>query len=460
MMRITFLRRLFSWGPLVLLAAITIGCEAHQEAAPPASTKPRVQVVTPEVRSIVRSVSQPAFVNAFEQTSIFPKVAGYIKQWTVDIGDRIKKDETLVELFVPELDAELAQKKAQSAEQQVLIKVSEEMVKVAENRLKVAEAQITKAKADVGQYQSAVDRWESEVERLKGLVAQRVVDKQILSESEKQLKSNIAARDAADASVLATQALEAERRADLAKSRVDVDAASAKFQVTLADVQRYTALVSYTRLTAPYDGTVVVRNANTGDFVQPAGGDQSSSRESAAPGSGNRSPIYVVSRTDMVRVFVDIPEADANYVQQGTKAKVNLRAIEDADIEAEVTRTSWSLNVQTRTLRAEIDLPNPDAKLLPGMYANCSVTIDRPHVRTLPLTAILPMGNQSCCYLVVDGKAVRTPVQIGPSDGKFVEVAKKFVHDQWSNFQGDEQVIMGDFSEIRDGGAVEVVTPK
>ncbi len=216
---------------------------------------------------------------------MYPKIAGYIKQWTVDIGDRIKKDQLMAELFVPELEAELTQKKAQAAEQEVLIKVAEEMVKVAENRLKVAEAQVVKAKADVGQYQSAVERWESEVERLTGLVAQRVVDKQVLSESEKQLKSNISAREAAQAGTLAAEALEAERRADLAKSRVDVDAARAKYTVIVAEVQRYAALASYTKLTAPYDGIVVVRNANTGDFVQPAGGDQSACARQFRPGA-------------------------------------------------------------------------------------------------------------------------------------------------------------------------------
>jgi multidrug efflux pump subunit AcrA (membrane-fusion protein) len=448
------------FGSPCLLAAALVGCESSPQAAPPASPRPQVQIVKPELRTIVRTVSQPAFVNAFEQTSIYPKIAGYIKQWTVDIGDRIKKDQCMAELFVPELAAELAQKQAQAAEQEVLIKVAEEMVKVSENRLKVATAQVTKAKADIGQYQSAVERWESEVERLTKLVEQRVVDRQVLSESEKQLKSNVSAREAAQAGVLAAQALEAERRADLAKSHVDVDAARAKYKVIVAEVQRYAALVSYTRLMAPYNGIVVVRNANTGDFVQPAGGDQSAERASAGLAPGKGAPIYVVSRTDLVRIFVDIPEGDANYVRQGTKAKVNLQALDDGDIEAAVTRTSWSLNVQTRTLRAEIDLPNPQSELLPGMYANCSVVIERPNVRALPIAAILPLGNQNCCYLLVDGKAMRTLVQTGPSDGKWIEVAKKKSGDAWSNFQGDERVILGDFSEIRDGEPVEVAAPK
>ena len=89
-------------------------------------------------------------------------------------------------------------------------------------------------------------------------------------------------------------------------------------------------------------------------------------------------PIYVVDRTDVVRIFVDIPEQDANYVHIGTKATVLAKAYRDEPIPAEVTRTSWALNIKSRTLRAEIDLPNPGSQLLPGMYAYAKVIIERP----------------------------------------------------------------------------------
>ena len=74
-------------------------------------------------------------------------------------------------------------------------------------------------------------------------------------------------------------------------------------------------------------------------------------------------PIYVVDRTDIVRIFVDIPEQDANYVHIGTKATVLAKGYRDQPIPGTVTRTSWALNVKSRTLRAEIDLPNPDSQL-------------------------------------------------------------------------------------------------
>ncbi len=304
---------------------LTAGCEKRPPAAPAPNARPQVQVSKLTWRTIERAVGQPAFINAYEQTSIYPKVAGYIKRWNVDIGDRISKDQVMTELFVPELDAEYQQKIAEVAQDKVLIKVAEEQAKVVAKRLNVAEAEVQRAKANVGQYQSAVERWESEVTRLTSLVSQRVIDKQVLDESQKQLKSNISQRDAARAAVVAAESVEMERQADLAKARIDIDAARARAKVADAVENRYAALVSYLKVTAPYDGIVVARSANTGDFVQPVGGDRSASTEDIGQSKGQGEPIYVVARTDLVRVFVDVPEIDANYVARGAPHTCSLK---------------------------------------------------------------------------------------------------------------------------------------
>ncbi len=113
----------------------------------------------------------------------------------------------------------------------------------------------------------------------------------------------------------------------------------------------------------------------------------------------------MVDRTDIVRIFVDIPEQDANYVHIGTKATVLAKGYRDQPIPGSVTRTSWALNVKSRTLRAEIDLPNPKSQLLPGMYAYAKVIIERPGVRALPLTALTHNGEKTYCWKYENGKA-------------------------------------------------------
>ena len=211
---------------------------------------------------------------------------------------------------------------------------------------------------------------------------------------------------------------------------------------------------------------IVARNANTGDFVLPATGDPTAMQRAPhlSPG-GNAAPIYVVDRTDVVRIFVDIPEQDANYVQIGTKATVLAQAYRDEPIPGTVTRTSWALNVKSRTLRAEIDLPNPDSQLLPGMYAYAKVIIERPGVRALPLAALTYSGDQTFCWRYENGKAVRTEIQTGVSDGEWIEVTNRRVPGSqaghagevpWTPIDGSEQVILGDLSILTDGAPVKV----
>ena len=190
------------------------------------------------------------------------------------------------------------------------------------------------------------------------------------------------------------------------------------------------ALVGYTHITAPYDGVVVVRNANTGDYVQPGTGDQSG-RAAAGPVRDAR-PLYVVARTDMVRVYVDVPEMDANASRAGRKARVRIQALDDAEI-----RRHGHANLVVAATRK----PHPagrDRSAQPGRAAAARhVRLRQGADRTqecarLPLAAVVEIGNQNCCYLYEDGKAVQTPVQTGINDGKWVEVAKKRARGKWT----------------------------
>jgi multidrug efflux pump subunit AcrA (membrane-fusion protein) len=427
---------------VVTLLLLLAGCHHAVPPAPPVHVEPRVRLVKPELRSISRLVGQPGYIYAYEQTSIYPRVTGYVQVWHVDIGDPLEKDQEMARLYVPELEAQLAQMKAQ-------VELDEEQVKVAEQAVDVASAQVEEARANVKKFQASVQRWQSQVQRLTDLaVNDRVIDQQVLDESQKQLKAETAAREAA-------QATETAGKAALAKTRADVRAARARARVSRAEEQRLAALVGYTHITAPYDGIVVDRTVNTGDYVQPGTGNQSDPGGSPTP-SSSRLPLYVVARTDKVRVYVDVPELDASAVTRGTPARVRIQALGDAEVNAAVTRTSWSLRPQSRTLRAEIDLPNPDARLLPGMYAYGQVLIDRSNVRALPMEAVTEIGNQPCCYLYVGGKAVRTALQTGIDDGKWIEVTKKRVKGKWVDLTGAEEVIVGDLSEVSDGVPVQV----
>ena len=448
-----------------LLAALaTPGC-GHEEKSDykSVSKPPTVRLTQPRVRTIVRTVGQPSFIESYERTSIYPKLTAYIEKWIVDIGDKVKKGDVLATLFVPELVEDFGTKKADVTLDKERIELARTLVEVAEADVKAARAQVEEARAILAKYQAEVDRWDSEVKRLQKEVDRAVVAPQIVLESINQLRSNTAAREAAKATIAKSEADLLSKEASLSKAKVDVKVAIAALAVAESEARRLQAWVGYLTLTAPFDGIVVARNANTFDFVLPATGDPTAMRRSPdlSP-SGTAAPIYVVDRTDIVRIFVDIPEQDANYIPIGTKATVLVKAYSDKPLTGSVTRSSWALNVKSRTLRAEIDLPNPGSQLLPGMYAYAKVIIDRPDVRALPLAALAYSGDKTFCWRYEDGKAKRTEVQTGVSDGEWIEVtnlqilSKSGGEAPWAPVNGSEQVILGDLSILTEGRPVEI----
>ena len=355
-------RRLVFRLPFGLLAVLApAGC--HHEAKSHYTSvgrPPTVRLVQPQVRDIVRVVGQPSFTQSYERSSVYPKMNAYILNWIVDIGDKVKKGDVLANLFVPELVEDHGTKKATVVLDQERIELAKAVVKVATADVEAAEARLEEARAELAGYRAEAERWDSETKRLDKELKRGVVNPQDVLQTTNRWKACLAFRDAAAATVLKADAELLSQRAALSEAKVDVRVAEADLKVAESEEKRLQAWVDYLVLPAPYDGVIVARNANTFDFVLPSTGDPSAYRRGPylSPG-GAAAPIYVVDRIDIVRIFVDIPEHYANYVHIGSKATVLVRAFRDQPIPGTVTRTSWALDIQSRTLRAEIDLKNP-----------------------------------------------------------------------------------------------------
>jgi multidrug efflux pump subunit AcrA (membrane-fusion protein) len=452
------------WLVFGLLAALAMpGCGHEAEISFTNVTKPpTVQVINPPVRTIVRVVGQPSFIESYERTSIYPKPTAYILKWIVDIGDKVKKGDVLATLFAPELIEEDRTKKATVVLDQERIALAKEVVEVAKADVKAAEARVKEAEEILVKYEAEVKRWDTEVKRLQREVDRRVVDPRVLVESTNQLKSSTEARDKATATIKRAKAELLSDQATLAKAEVDVRVAQAVLKVAQSEEKYAKAWVDYLTLTAPFDGVITARNANTFDFVLPTTGDPTAYYLAPDISTSGAAPIYVVDRTDIVRIFVDIPEQDANYVHIGSKATVLAKAYRDQPIPGTVTRTSWALNMKSRTLRAEIDLLNPGSQLLPGMYAYVKLNIERRGVWALPESALTYSGEKAYYWTHENGHTVRTEVQTGVSDGEWIEVTNRQRPpaaggaDSWVPIDGKELVILGDLSLLADGAPVEV----
>jgi RND family efflux transporter MFP subunit len=439
--------------------AFALGCGRPHAATPAAGTgtaaalaqDASVTTVLPERKSLPRVIEQPGHIEAFEETPLFARIAGYVQKVHVDIGDRVRVGDVLAEVSVPEMEEELKQKEALVAQAQAEVAQAQGALRAAGANVETANALVRQAEANRARAGAEFQRWESEYKRVQALVVRRVLDEQTRDETHNQFQAAAAAREEVEAKVKSAEAARDESAAHRDKAKADVSAAAAKLQVRKADQRRLEALLGYARVKAPFEGIVNERNIHTGHLLHP--------------GSASGEPLFVVVRIDPVRVFVDVPEADAVLIQPGAAARVRVQVLRGREFAGKVTRSAWALNAKTRTLRTEIDLPNPDGLLRPGMYAYASITSERPAVWTLPAAAVVLQGDQAFCFRVENGKAVRTPVRVGARDGAAIEVlgkqtgsAKAGAVRTWEDFNGDEVVISLNPAGLTDGQAVTVRT--
>jgi multidrug efflux pump subunit AcrA (membrane-fusion protein) len=418
-----------------LLVALS-GC-GRGTAASPGESKPdlsEVLTTRPERQPIRHTVEQPGQIEGFEQTPLFARITGYIAKWNVDMGDRVKSGQVLAELSVPELHEQLRQKEAAVALAEAQVSEAERTLAAAEATLKKAEAALKLAEAGRIRAESNYVRWEAEYSRIRRLAPSGSATQSNLDETADAFKSAEAARDENRAAIAVATAALNESKAQRDKAAASVKVAEANSKAADADRRHTAAMLDYSHIRAPFDGVVTRRSIDVGHLVQP-------------PTGTGGAPLCVVTRTDPVRIFVEVPEADAPLLQDGTPAVVRVQALQEQEFSGRVTRTSWVLDTQSRTLRAQIDLPNRDGRLRPGLYATARITVERPGALTLPASAILTQDDEPAVFRVEDGKAVRMPVKLGGRQSDRVELLRKQTtgprHGQpatWGSFTGDEVV--------------------
>jgi len=416
-----FSRRQFA--SVAVFVTLAAGCNRQSAASPDQAAQssppeaPAVKVVHPEKKDVRRLIERPGYnIEAYERTALYAKIAGYVLKWHADMGDSVRKDDILAELYIPEMEVEFKQKEA--------------AVGQAAAEIKQAEAAKLRAKAEL-------KRADSQYARLSRLTA--VLDKDQVEEYRLGFESAQAA---------------------LAKAEADVDVAKARLKVAEADRDHVQTLLQYTKVRAPFDGVVTGRRTiNTGDFVQPAAGNSVARSQS---GVGERDgSLFVVEKIKPVRVFINVPESDAVWVRDGDVALIRVQSLQGEQFTGTVTRGSKSLNPQNRTLRTEIDLPNAEGRLLPGMFVNATIIAEHKNVWALPATAVITQGEQNFCYRVENGKAVRTPIQVGLRGTELVEVLKKQTkptsaggEPHWEDLGGDEIIVASDPASLTGGQAV------
>jgi multidrug efflux pump subunit AcrA (membrane-fusion protein) len=384
--------------------------------------EPIVEVMRVERAKDSAGLVVPGTTTPLVESAVYARAGGYLKRRYVDIGDHVRKGQLLAIVDAPDLDAQVDQ---------------------ARQQLNQAQAQLDQQKAQLALNKVTNDRYQA-------LVARGVLSRQ---EGDQQ-QTNYQAQVANVAS--------AERNVEAFKANLD----------------RVIALQGYERVTAPFDGVVTARNVDTGDLISAAGssggnapstlasqnnssGSQSGASNSSgssgtgstlatpSTGSGNGGALFTIAQSERLRIYVSVPEGYAGLVHVGQRATLYFQEHPDQTFYGDVTRTSGSLDQNTRTMLVEIQVDNKKGLLLPGMYA--VATFPAPPGATQPLLvtgdAIAIRNDKPTVAVVKDGKVKLTPVSIGRDLGSFVEIVNGL-------HEGD--LIATSFSDdVRDGAPVK-----
>ncbi|MGD0496953.1 MAG: efflux RND transporter periplasmic adaptor subunit [Bryobacteraceae bacterium] len=296
-----------------------------------------VAVAQAQSRDLSQGIVVTAEFRPFQEVDVMAKVAGYIQRINVDVGDRVREGELLATLEVPEMQDDLRRSNA---------------------ALELSNAGVARAKDEVQSDESAHEMVHVVYQRLAAVAAKRpglVAQQEIDDARGKDL--------VAEAQVSAAQSALA--------------AATEQMHVSQAETQKIKTLMDYTRVTAPFAGVVTKRFADTGSMIQAGTASQTQAM-----------PVVRLSENSLLRLILPVPESAVPTVHIGQQVEVQVPTL-NRSFPGKVARFADKLSLATRTMDTEVDVPNADLVLIPGMFAEVNLTLaDRRGVVAVPVTAV------------------------------------------------------------------------
>jgi|SRR5579859_1177468 len=354
-------------------------------------------VATAQRRDMAETLTISGAFKPFQDVDVHAKVAGYIRKIFVDVGDHVREGQTLAELEIPELAAQLAGSNA--------------AVRAAEQQIRRADGELQRAQSSHSATHAAYGRLKQASDSRPGLVAQQEVD---------------------DA-----QAKDLGAEAQVSSAEAELAGAKQQLEVAEANQKQYTALTGYTRIVAPFAGVVTNRYADTGALV--AAGTSSSTQAI---------PVVRLAQVSKLRLVLPIPESAAAQIRLGDVVDVQVDALK-RDFQGKVARFASSLDQQTRTMETELDFENGDGQLLPGMYAETNLVLrGKKNALTVPLEAVARNGNDATVLVVNSQNVIEEKhVVLGLEDSSSVEIV--------SGLSDGAKVVVGNRSQFRSGEKVQ-----
>ena len=332
----------------------------------------------------------------YQEIDVMAKEAGYIKTIRVDIGDRVHAGEVLAELEIPEMQDDMARSAA---------------------GVQAAEGDIAQAKGDLSRAQSSYDIADLSYKRIgdvakkePGLVPQQEVD--------------------------VAHAKQLETAAQVAAAQSNIDIAQRKLTMAKAEQSRWGTLQKYTIISAPFTGVITKRYANTGAMIQ-----QGTSSDTQAM------PVVRLSQNSLLRLILPVPESAVPSVHIGETVQVTVTALQK-DFPGRVTRFEDKVSSSTRTMNTEVDVPNPDYLLVPGMYAEVTLDLRQSNaVLAVPIDALEESGDSPHVYMVQNSTVHIVPVTTGIKTAQEEEIR--------SGLAEGDVIIVGRHAGLEEGQKVQ-----
>ncbi len=333
---------------LAIAALFVASCSKTGKETATVAQPPTVAVAKVAPEDLARDLALTAELRPFQEIEVMAKVAGYVKAIHVDIGDRVKKGQLLAVLEVPEMADDLAR---------------------AASALKASEAQAVRAKDELRRAQSMHDIAHLSYTRLAGVAAQR--------------PGLIAQQEIDDA-----RSKDVATEAQVAAAQSSLEAANAQVHENRSALNRVKTMLDYARVTAPFDGVITKRYADTGSMIQAGTASQTQAM-----------PVVRLSQNSMLRIVVPVPESAVPTVRVGQQVELRVPTL-NRSFSGKVTRFADKLSPSTRTMDTEIDVANPNSVMVPGMYAEVRLGLEqRTGVLAIPVTAVdlagSPAANQA-----------------------------------------------------------------
>lgn len=405
----------------------------------------RVEVVRPQMGGVERTVTRPASIHSFDYAVLYAQASGYLTKQVVDIGDVVKKGQLLAEIDAPELWANVEKARADLAKARANVGVMQARLEVSEAQVKEARSQVEQAKTGVQRYTALVTLRKAQYRRIYRLWKLNSIQEELVDEAKQAQEAAEAQVVDARQAVITAQSHVQSTEATVKQAGADLTDAQAKVKVAQAMLKRAQALAEFTRIKSPYGGVITMRAYQLGDFIRNAT-------------EGETQPMLTVARTDLMRVITYLPDPDVPFARRGRKARLVVDSLPDHPFEGVLARTAASEDYNTRTMRVEMDVPNPKDKDHPngllknGMYGEMTVYLGRTRRGvSIPSAALVgpEKDGMRAVYVVRDGKAEHVEVRLGLDDGIRVEAL--------SGLKESDLVVVRHGPGLRPGRPVRVV---